>query len=61
MGGEITVESPLGQGSRFIVRLPAEVIEPKQLTAPPSEEIAPAGLRAPAGRAFEVAPSERKE
>ncbi|MGH7835285.1 MAG: ATP-binding protein, partial [Candidatus Binatia bacterium] len=49
MGGEITLESALGQGSRFIVRLPAEVIEPKDAPALPSKEIAPAGLQAPAG------------
>jgi CheY-like chemotaxis protein len=49
MGGEITVETALGQGSRFIVRLPAEVVEPKEAAARSSGEIAPVGFQAPAG------------
>jgi signal transduction histidine kinase len=36
MGGDILVESELGRGSSFIVRLPAKVTEPEDVTAPAS-------------------------
>lgn len=34
MGGEIAVESDLGHGSRFTIRIPATLSQPRATTAP---------------------------
>jgi signal transduction histidine kinase/CheY-like chemotaxis protein len=49
MGGEITVESVLGQGSRFTIRIPADVDESKAKLLARSEESSVTVSRAPEG------------
>lgn len=49
MGGEITVESVLGQGSRFTVRMPADANESKAKPMPPPEESSVTVAHAPEG------------
>lgn len=43
MGGDITIESAIGVGTTFTIRLPLEVVDPKTAPAPPAE-VAAAGV-----------------
>ena len=44
-GGNVVVTSVLGQGSEFVVRLPAESVDLKPLLPPQAEVVRPAGKR----------------
>jgi len=54
LGGDISVTSRVGEGTRVVVRLPASVASRGTPPGPPREADAPAPLRAPRGRLLVV-------
>lgn len=51
MGGDVTVTSEPGHGSTFAIRIPAHVVDPKTITAPPTASTTATASQSPASDA----------